>query len=128
MPTAITPYLWYSPPGVAPTTQDSDHVQVGGATARVGDPTGRLVSRQSMQSDVHKNNLVSIYTQVKHLWANAVKCMSRGGQARQELGDGKTPRRQVLNNAVWMDKLNLVDFLKYVGTGARMGTMLGRDT
>jgi len=98
---------------------------IGGATARVGDPSGRLTTRQSMQSDVHKNNLVSIYTQVKGLWDHAEHRINRHGQCK--VGE-VVPKRQVLNNAVWMDKLSLVDFLRFAGTAARMGTMLGRDT
>ena len=44
-------------------------------------------------------------------------------------GEGwREGKRTVLNNADWLDGLGILDFLKWAGTGARIGTMLGRDT
>ena len=65
------------------------------------------------------------------LWTLAEGAMTRHGLMgdrecgfRTELG----PQRQVRDNSAWLDELSVVDFLKYMGAGARMGTMLGRDT
>jgi len=104
---------------------------IGGATAQIGDPTGRLTSRNTLEGSVHQTNLESLTEQVKELWENAEKTLA--GHAlvtdqtygsRQELG----PQRQVRDNREWLNQLSIVDFLKFMGAGARMGTMLGRDT
>ena len=37
-------------------------------------------------------------------------------------------RKSLLDNADWLLKLNVVSFLQMLGSGMRVGTMLGRDT
>ena len=37
-------------------------------------------------------------------------------------------RREVTNNNAWLNKLPAIELLKLVGSGVRLGTMLGRDT
>jgi tyrosyl-tRNA synthetase len=93
---------------------------IGGATARVGDPTGRLASRKKVGEDIQTANLEGITNQVKGLWWKFWE--SRGKP------DEDTARWQVLNNADWLGKVNILEFLKVVGSGTRVGTMLGKDT
>lgn len=37
-------------------------------------------------------------------------------------------RRDVTNNGVWFSKLPLFEFLRVLGSGVRLGPLLGRDT
>ena len=37
-------------------------------------------------------------------------------------------KRAVINNTEWWDRLPMIDFLKIMGRGMRMGPLLGRDT
>ena len=37
-------------------------------------------------------------------------------------------KREVTNNNAWLNKLPAIQLLKLVGSGVRLGTMLGRDT
>ncbi|GAB7338443.1 hypothetical protein MBLNU457_4730t2 [Dothideomycetes sp. NU457] len=98
---------------------------VGGATARVGDPTGRLTTRNGMEQSTYERNVEGITAQVHGLWKNMKHMLERRG----ELGDShERGTWQVRNNREWLDGLSIVDFLRYMGMGARMGTMLGRDT
>jgi len=96
---------------------------VGGATARVGDPSGRLTSRQSYADSTHAENYKRMYAQVGHLWQGAVHLGDRRFPASRAKG-----RYKLLNNAQWLDKLNVIDFLRVMGSGMRVGAMLGRDT
>jgi tyrosyl-tRNA synthetase len=96
---------------------------VGGATARVGDPSGRLVSRAKTAENVHDTNFRSMFGQVGRIWDNAIQYGKRHGLNAHDMG-----KLELLNNASWLDKLNILDFLKMMGTGMRLGTMLGRDT
>lgn len=68
--------------------------------------------------------------QVQGIWDNAQKRAEKHGHMRNGLDDRKElgSRLQIRNNATWIGQLGLLDFLKYMGTAARMGTMLGRDT
>ncbi|KAK5676468.1 tyrosyl-tRNA synthetase [Elasticomyces elasticus] len=96
---------------------------VGGATAKVGDPSGRLTSRATTAEDVHDTNFRSMDAQLGRLWKNAKLYGQRHGHAEDALG-----KRELLNNAAWLDQLNILDFLKTMGNGMRLAAMLGRDT
>lgn len=98
---------------------------VGGATARVGDPTGRLTTRDGMEQSTYKRNVDGITAQVRSLWSNIDPLLAKHGRGGVEEERGTW---QVRNNREWLDGLSIVDFLRYMGMGARMGTMLGRDT
>ena len=96
---------------------------VGGATARVGDPSGRLISRDRTASSVQDANFKSLFRQVSNVWETAAKYGQRHGYEPK-----KEWKRQLLDNADWLLKLDIVSFLQQLGTGMRIGTMLGRDT
>ncbi|KAK1811587.1 Sterol O-acyltransferase 2 (Sterol-ester synthase 2) [Friedmanniomyces endolithicus] len=96
---------------------------VGGATARVGDPSGRLTSRTTTAESVHDANFTAMHAQLGQLWSNAQLYGRRHGHEEASLG-----KRQLLNNATWLDQLNVLDFLRTMGNGMRLGAMLGRDT
>ncbi|PPJ59827.1 hypothetical protein CBER1_10635 [Cercospora berteroae] len=96
---------------------------VGGATAKVGDPSGRLTSRAKANEDAIQKNFESMFGQVQGLWGNVLKYGERYGLHQKELG-----KKEVLNNAEWLDGLNVLKFLRMMGNGARLGAMLSRDT
>ncbi|KAF2212485.1 hypothetical protein CERZMDRAFT_41485 [Cercospora zeae-maydis SCOH1-5] len=96
---------------------------VGGATAKVGDPSGRLTSRAKATEDAIQKNFESMFGQVQGLWGNVLKYGERHGLHQNVLG-----KKEVLNNAEWLDGLNVLKFLRMMGNGARLGAMLSRDT
>lgn len=96
---------------------------VGGATSKVGDPSGRLVSRARTAETVMQANFEAMYAQVGALWENVV----RYGK-RHRLDESGIGEREVLNNADWLDGLGLLQFLGMMGNGMRLGAMLSRDT
>lgn len=96
---------------------------VGGGTARVGDPAGRLTSREKTDTNVQTANFESMFGQTTGLWENAVRYAQRHGYRLTDMG-----KHQLLDNARWLGKLNILDFLKTLGNGMRVGAMLGRDT
>lgn len=95
---------------------------IGGATARVGDPSGRLTSRDGLGEDVRERNFEKMYSQVGSLWGTAELYME--GRAF-DVGLGQ---RRVLDNSRWLGRLGVLDFLGTLGVGMRIGAMLGRDT
>jgi len=96
---------------------------VGGATARVGDPSGRLTSRVKTAKSVHETNFRTMYAQLERTWDNAIQYGQRHGYSSSKSG-----KRELRDNATWLDKLNVLDFLKAMGNGMRLGAMLSRDT
>ena len=93
---------------------------IGGGTARVGDPSGRLSSRAKTADDVQKSRFEAMYEQTGKLWDNAMRHARRHGYHEGE--------HSLLDNSEWLDKLNALNFLKTLGNGMRLGVMLGRDT
>lgn len=96
---------------------------IGGATARVGDPSGRLTSRGKTAESVHETNFKTMFAQLGGIWDNVIQYGQRHGYQPEARGT-----RALLDNASWLDTLNILDFLKLMGNGMRLGTMLGRDT
>lgn len=89
----------------------------------MGDPSGRLASRVRTDEDVQNSNFQGMWSQTGRLLQNVRKYAQRHGYQESELGEHK-----LLNNAEWLDNINILDFLKMLGNGMRIGTMLGRDT
>lgn len=98
-------------------------MKVGGATARIGDPTGRTAAREVQTSSTRRANTESILHQLRKLWANVERSAQKHGHASSLWG-----RCEVVNNNEWLAGLGIMEFLQVMGAGARLGAMLGRDT
>lgn len=96
---------------------------LGGATAKVGDPSGRLTSRAATTAATIDANFNALHTQLEGLWENVLRYGERHGDQIEGRG-----RRELLNNAQWLDQLSMLEFLRLLGNGMRLGAMLGRDT
>ncbi|KAL8940294.1 MAG: hypothetical protein Q9216_002880 [Gyalolechia sp. 2 TL-2023] len=96
---------------------------VGGATAGIGDPTGRTKDREAMSSHVRKANMVTMHYQMKAMWAHAEKNGRKYGYIWEWAW-----RRALANNHAWLNNLPFLEILRLLGSGMRVGTMLGRDT
>ncbi|MCJ1471973.1 tyrosyl-tRNA synthetase [Lambiella insularis] len=97
---------------------------LGGATSQIGDPTGRTITREVLRSTVRKANMVNMHYQLKTLWAN----MEHHARFQHGYQWEWAWRRELVNNNTWMNKLTILEILKVLGSGTRIGTMLGRDT
>ncbi|KAI4129258.1 MAG: hypothetical protein LQ338_002310 [Usnochroma carphineum] len=96
---------------------------IGGATAGIGDPTGRTQDREQMSSHVRKANMVTVHYQLKAMWAHVETYGRKYGYEWQWAW-----RRAIANNNTWLNKLPFSEILRLLGSGMRVGTMLGRDT
>jgi len=79
---------------------------IGGATAMVGDPSGRSDMRAMITAEQIAHNIA----EVKEL-------------ARRFI----LPETEIMDNADWLNKFNYVDFLRHVGAHFNMNTMLAAD-
>ncbi len=80
---------------------------LGGATGRVGDPSGKSVERPLMTENVLEGNIRGIETNIRAI-----------------LGDDAL----VVNNHDWVGPMSFLDFLRDVGRHARVPTMLAKDS
>ncbi|MCL2740770.1 MAG: tyrosine--tRNA ligase [Oscillospiraceae bacterium] len=93
--------------------QDAGHrgiLLIGGATAMVGDPTGK----SDMRNMLTKEQVRSNYLEVKSLAERFVRT------------DGDNPAI-VVNNADWTDGFSYVEFLRMVGVHFNVNVMLAAD-
>ena len=96
---------------------------VGGSTAKIGDPTGRLTSRERMSSSDATMNMTKIHYQLKKLWENVDSKMRALGYE-----DDWARMRGLINNNHWWNKQPMLEVLKRVGHALRIGPMLSRDS
>ncbi|KAL4922499.1 hypothetical protein BDW62DRAFT_172648 [Aspergillus aurantiobrunneus] len=96
---------------------------LGGATSRIGDPTGRLKGREKVHSSTRKANMASMHMQLKKLGMSIELYGRRHGYERQNIW-----RRSLTNNNVWWNKMPFLEVLRDLGVYVRLGPMLGRDT
>lgn len=84
---------------------------LGGATTRVGDPSGRRSERPLLSSADIQANAAAIERQM-----------------RQIVDFSSNNSAQIVNNDNWLGEMKLLDFLRDVGKHFPMGQMLGKDS
>ncbi|MEX2532744.1 MAG: tyrosine--tRNA ligase [Nitriliruptoraceae bacterium] len=80
----------------------------GGATGRIGDPTGRDQERELLDDTLIEANLAGIRSQLAHV----LDLDHEGG---------------LVDNYTWTRPLTLLDFLRDVGVHASVNTMIAKD-
>lgn len=101
----------------------ADKHQLGGATGQIGDPTGLSTSREQINKSVRKINIVKLHYQLKKLWLHVETHARKYGYMWEWAW-----RRELCNNNIWLNKLSILELLKLVGMGFRVGDLLERET
>lgn len=83
---------------------------IGGATARIGDPSGKSVERPELDFDTLEKNTLGISNTINGI-------LVRNSESFV-----------ILNNYDWWKEFKLLDFLKNVGRYARVGTMMAKES
>ncbi|KAG5653986.1 hypothetical protein H0H81_008568 [Sphagnurus paluster] len=97
---------------------------IGGATGRVGDPSGRLTERQPADSSQVASNVTSLTQSINTFFHRAF----RYADARTTHNEELSAQPVVTSNLDWHATINLLDFLQSVGHHARVNTMLNRES
>lgn len=87
-------------------------VLVGGATGRVGDPSGKVKERQLLDTDVIEQNLNAQKKQLQQF-------------LNFEDGDNKA---EIVNNYDWFKDINFLDFIRDVGKHISINYMMAKDS
>lgn len=85
---------------------------LGGATGRVGDPSGKSSERPVLDDATIEGNVAGIQRILSTLLTQR----------------GAPTQGKMLNNLDWFGGMGFLEFLRDVGKYARMGTMLGKDS
>ncbi|KAF2301719.1 hypothetical protein GH714_028768 [Hevea brasiliensis] len=86
---------------------------IGGATARIGDPSGKSLERPELDIDTLEKNTLGI-----------TNTLTRIFNMNMNLNNPIV----VMNNYDWWKEFRLLDFLKQVGRYARVGTMIAKES
>ncbi len=89
----------------------SPYVLLGGATGRIGDPSGKSIERPLLDSATVAYN---------------VSCIQKHFEQILDFSNPST-RPVILNNDTWLSEIKLIDFLRDVGKHFRVGTMIGKE-
>lgn len=92
-------------------------LQIGGATALIGDPTGKTADRPLLSPDLVASNTAGIR-----------KCLDRLLDLSPTSSPGNTTSGLLVNNADFYAGLGVLDFMRTVGTRFRLSAMLNKDT
>lgn len=84
----------------------------GGSTGLIGDPSGKSEERSLLSADIISENLIKIERQLSGFL---------------EFGNGASAA-VLLNNADWLNKISVVDFLRDVGKHFSVNQMVARDS
>lgn len=96
----VVALAWFEKFGHSPV------VLLGGATGKIGDPSGKSSERPLLNHEVLQKNVQAIRKQFQKYLKHPV----------------------VLNNDDWLTSYGLIDFLRDVGKHFRMGPMLGKES
>lgn len=67
--------------------------------------------------------MVLMHMQLKKLWMSVERMGRKHGYVREWAW-----KRALVNNNTWLQGLDVIEFMKTIGTGFRLGPMLSRDT
>ncbi len=80
---------------------------IGGATGRIGDPSGKSLERPFLDDKIILKNISSIRTFLENVLGKDI---------------------QVVNNNDWFEKIKFTDFLRDIGKYFRIGPMLAKES
>ncbi|XP_069697472.1 tyrosine--tRNA ligase, mitochondrial isoform X2 [Periplaneta americana] len=96
---------------------------VGGATGRIGDPSGRTTERPELQPTFIHDNV--------HMIKKNIQCIFNNHEQyiwKKNISSRTLIPPMIVDNLEWYTQQNVVDFVSHVGRHFRLGTMLSRHS
>jgi len=87
-------------------------VIIGGGTGMIGDPSGRSDERNLLSIEQIEENLQGIKTQLEKFL---------------DFNNKKNPAK-IINNSEWLNKINLIEFLRETGKFFNINNMMNKDS
>lgn len=99
---------------------------IGGATGRIGDPSGKSSERNLLSEEDVERNLAGIGAQLRTILGRAMTMHPETLGENAEAAEGwEIP---VLNNYDWFKNWTFIDFLRDVGKHFRVNTMIAKES
>jgi tyrosyl-tRNA synthetase len=92
---------------------------IGGATAKIGDPSGKNTEREKLASVFIDENIKGIKSNIDKIFHNHEKYIWK---------EEKLPPLKFVNNEEWYSKISPTDLIGGAGRHLRMGTLLSRTS
>jgi tyrosyl-tRNA synthetase len=99
---------------------------IGGATGRIGDPSGKSTERTMLSDETVAHNLLGIERQLRAVLARAVEMHPETIGADVARADDWEP--MLMDNYDWFSQWSYIDFLREVGRYFRVNAMLEKDS
>ncbi|VVC38011.1 Aminoacyl-tRNA synthetase, class Ic,Rossmann-like alpha/beta/alpha sandwich fold,RNA-binding S4 [Cinara cedri] len=93
---------------------------IGGATAQIGDPSGKSKDRDKQSSQLLSHNVKGITNSLQSVFENHAKYFWKQKDS--------LPKPIIVNNMEWYKGIGVIDFMNNIGRQFRMGTMLSRES
>ncbi|XP_010549888.1 PREDICTED: tyrosine--tRNA ligase, chloroplastic/mitochondrial [Tarenaya hassleriana] len=93
---------------------------IGGATGRVGDPSGKSQERPELDVHTLEKNIAGISSIITKILDQNV--------GKSSLNPNSSSSYAILNNYDWWKDVKLLDFLRDIGKFARVGTMIAKES
>ncbi|CDW74597.1 tyrosyl-trna synthetase [Stylonychia lemnae] len=101
----------------------------GGATALIGDPSGKVNDRQQLLKEQVENNLKKFELQFSYLTKNIDRYLQSKQNEIEDLRDiGVIKPYKFVNNYDFYRDLNLITFLRDIGVHFRLNNMIAKDS
>ncbi|KAI9511191.1 hypothetical protein F5148DRAFT_1274413 [Russula earlei] len=97
---------------------------IGGATALIGDPSGRSTERPHMGEATTHNNMLELSAAVEKFFESSRDYVSK----RIPSVDASYAPPLVMNNIEWFKSLGVLEFMRVAGTSARVNSMISRES
>lgn len=105
---------------------------LGGATGRVGDPSGRSSERPVLSEADIQRNIDAIGDTLRTVLGRASGQLSVAADGKITFGSSNSTNSSnsvnVLNNLDWFGPMSFLEFLRDIGKHARVGQMLAKDS
>ncbi|CAG9767262.1 unnamed protein product [Ceutorhynchus assimilis] len=93
---------------------------LGGATAKIGDPSGRNTEREELQKNFIDTNVKGIKNDITTIFENHAKYFWKDKDPLKPL--------KIVNNDEWYNQISAVELIGKIGRHLRMGTLLSRHS
>ncbi|BES99460.1 tyrosyl-tRNA synthetase [Nesidiocoris tenuis] len=93
---------------------------IGGATGRIGDPSGRNKEREEQKAEIVEQNVIALSKLVDRIFENHQNYFWKDKDKLKPV--------VIVDNWTWYKELNAVDFICGIGRNFRMSDMLSRSS
>lgn len=93
---------------------------VGGATAHIGDPSGKTKDREQISAETVEQNILGLMENLERIFTNHAVYLWKD---QRDLKDVK-----ILNNRTWYREMNVIEFLTKTGRYFRLNSMLNKHS